>query len=122
MSLADLEGFLVFLGLPALLVVVWVGFWVFLRRIPLWSLEAGVGLSLAAILLAWALAPGSTPEAEEGRSDYAFYGPLISGVTGLLCVVALTLATGIIEQVRTLSRRRQDEEAGLAARHAAPHP
>jgi hypothetical protein len=118
MSLADLTGFLVFLGFPALLVVVYVGFWVFLRRIPLWSLEAGVGLSLASILLAWALAPGSTAEAEVGRSDYEFYGPLISGIIGLLCVLVLTLVTGIIELVR--SHRRQEEDAELAARHAAP--
>ena len=106
MFLRNVEGFLVILGLPALFILGWVACWVFLRRAPLWGFGLASGLSAAFIVLAWAVSSGGPTSGAEGdRRVIEFYGMFINGVTGLLCVGVLAIATAIVELIRMAFHR-----------------
>ena len=99
--LRDVEGFLAIAGLPALFLIGWVACWVFLHRAPLWGFGVASGLSAASIVLAWAVS--STGKRQEGnKKAIAFYGLFFNGITGLLWVGVLAIATAIIELIRTV--------------------
>jgi hypothetical protein len=99
--LRDIDGFLAIAGLPALFLVGWVAFWVFLRHVPVWSFGVASGLSAASIMLAWAVSSGGSPSGAAGdRSAIAIYGLFFNGITGLLWVGMLGIVTAIIELIR----------------------
>ena len=101
MFLRDIDGFLAIAGLPALFLVGWVAFWVFLRHVPVWSFGVASGLSAASIMLAWAVSSGGSPSGAAGdRSAIAIYGLFFNGITGLLWVGMLGIVTTIIELIR----------------------
>jgi len=101
MFLRDIDGFLAIAGLPALFLVGWVAFWVFLRHVPVWSFGVASGLSAASIMLAWAVSSGGSPSGAAGdRSAIAIYGLFFNGITGLLWVGMLGIVTAIIELIR----------------------
>ena len=101
MSFRDLEGFLAIAGLPTLFLVSWLASWVFLHRAPLWGFGLASGLSAVSIMLAWAVASrGTTPGAGGEQRAIAFYGLFFNGITGLLWVGVLAIATAIIELIR----------------------
>jgi hypothetical protein len=106
MFLRNVEGFLVILGLPALFVLGWVASWVFLRRAPLWGFGLASALSAASIVLAWAVSSGGAMSGSGGdRRVIEFYGMFINGITGLLCVGVLAIATAIVELIRMVFHR-----------------
>ena len=101
MPFRDLEGFLAIAGLPALFLVSWLASWVFLHRAPLWGFGLASALSAASIMLAWAVASrGTAPGAGGEQRAIAFYGLFFNGITGLLWVGVLAIATAIIELIR----------------------
>ena len=97
--LRDVEGFLAIAGLPALFLIGWLACWVFLHRAPLWGFGVASGLSAASIVLAWAVSSTGTTAGGEKKA-IAFYGLFFNGVTGLLWVGVLAIATAIIELIR----------------------
>jgi hypothetical protein len=97
--LRDVEGFLAIAGLPALFLVGWVACWVFLHRAPLWGFGVASGLSAASIVLAWVVSSTGTTAGGEKKA-IAFYGLFFNGITGLLWVGVLAIATAIIELIR----------------------
>ena len=101
MSFRDVEGFMAIAGLPALFLVSWLAAWVFLHRAPLWGFGLASGLSAASIILAWAVSSrGTTSGAGGEQRAVAFYGLFFNGITGLLWVGVLAIATAIIELIR----------------------
>jgi hypothetical protein len=104
MSFRDVEGFLAIAGLPALFLVGWVACWVFLHRAPLWGFGVASGLSAASIALAWAVSSTGTTSGGEHKA-IAFYGLFFNGITGLLWVGVLAIATAIIELIRMILHR-----------------
>jgi len=108
--LRDVEGFLAIAGLPALFLIGWVACWVFLHRAPLWGFGVASGLSAASIVLAWVVSStGSTAGGE--KKAVAFYGLFFNGITGLLWVGVLAIATAIIELIRTVVHHGTAEAA-----------
>jgi hypothetical protein len=99
MSVRDVEGFLAIAGLPALFLIGWVACWVFLHRAPLWGFGVASGLSAASIVLAWAVSATGTTSGGEHKA-IAFYALFFNGITGLLWVGVLAIATAIIELIR----------------------
>jgi hypothetical protein len=97
--LRDVEGFLAIAGLPALFLIGWIACWVFLRRAPLWGFAVASGLSAGSIVLAWAVSSAGTGGEQKA---IAFYGLFFNGITGLLWVGVLAIATAIIELIRTV--------------------
>jgi len=119
MFLRDVDGFLAIAGLPALFLVGWVAFWVFLRHVPVWSFGVASGLSAASITLAWAVSSGGSPSGAAGdRSAIAIYGLFFNGITGLLWVGMLGIVTAIIELVRMGLHRGAPET--VSAKETAP--
>jgi len=119
MFLRDVDGFLAIAGLPALFLVGWVAFWVFLRHVPVWSFGVASGLSAASIMLAWAVSSGGSPSGAAGdRSAIAIYGLFFNGITGLLWVGMLGIVTAIIELVRMGLHRGAPET--VSAKETAP--
>ena len=119
MFLRDIDGFLAIAGLPALFLVGWVAFWVFLRHVPVWSFGVASGLSAASIMLAWAVSSGGSPSGAAGdRSAIAIYGLFFNGITGLLWVGMLGIVTAIIELVRMGLHRGAPET--VSAKETAP--
>jgi hypothetical protein len=117
--LRDIDGFLAIAGLPALFLVGWVAFWVFLRHVPVWSFGVASGLSAASIMLAWAVSSGGSPSGPAGdRSAIAIYGLFFNGITGLLWVGMLGIVTAIIELIRMGLRRGAPET--VSTRETAP--
>src|SRR5450759_927200 len=104
MSVRDVEGFLAIAGLPALFLIGWVACWVFLHRAPLWGFGVASGLSAASIVLAWAVSSTGTASGGEHKA-VAFYGLFFNGITGLLWVGVLAIATAIIELIRMVVHR-----------------
>jgi hypothetical protein len=104
--LRDIEGFLAIAGLPAMFLIGWVACWVFLHRAPLWGFGVASGLSAASIVLAWAVSSrGTAPGAGEEQQAVEFYGLFFNGITGLLWVGVLAIATAIIELIRMVVHR-----------------
>ena len=119
MFLRDIDGFLAIAGLPALFLVGWVAFWVFLRHVPVWSFGVASGLSAASIMLAWAVSSGGSPSGAAGdRSAIAIYGLFFNGITGLLWVGMLGIVTAIIELIRMGFHRGAPET--VSAKETAP--
>ena len=119
MFLRDIDGFLAIAGLPALFLVGWVAFWVFLRHVPVWSFGVASGLSAASIMLAWAVSSGGSPSGAAGdRSAIAIYGLFFNGITGLLWVGMLGIVTAIIELIRMGLHRGAPET--VSAKESAP--
>lgn len=119
MLLRDIDGFLAIAGLPALFLVGWVAFWVFLRHVPVWSFGVASGLSAASIMLAWAVSSGGSPSGAAGdRSAIAIYGLFFNGITGLLWVGMLGIVTAIIELLRMGLHRGAPET--VSAKETAP--
>jgi hypothetical protein len=119
MFLRDIDGFLAIAGLPALFLVGWVAFWVFLRHVPVWSFGVASGLSAASIMLAWAVSSGGSPSGAAGdRSAIAIYGLFFNGITGLLWVGMLGIVTAIIELIRMGLHRGAPET--VSAKETAP--
>jgi len=108
--LRDVEGFLAIAGLPALFLIGWIACWVFLRRAPLWGFGVASGLSAAAIVLAWIVSATGTTSGGEHKA-IAFYGLFFNGITGLLWVGVLAIATAIIELIRTVVHHGTAEAA-----------
>lgn len=103
MSLRDIEGFLAIAGLPALFLIGWIACWVILHRAPLWGFGVASGLSAASIVLAWVVSSTGTASGGEHKA-IAFYGLFFNGITGLLWVGVLAIATAIIELIRMVFR------------------
>src|SRR5665647_2518211 len=104
MFLRDIDGFLAIAGLPALFLVGWVAFWVFLRHVPVWS---------------FGVSSGSSPSGAAGdRSAIAIYGLFFNGITGLLWVGMLGIVTAIIELIRMGLHRGAPET--VSAKETAP--
>lgn len=99
--LRNVEGFLAIAGLPALFLIGWLACWVFLHRAPLWGFAVASGLSAASILLAWVVSSTGTAAGGEKKA-IAFYGLFFNGVTGLLWVGVLAIATAVIELIRVV--------------------
>lgn len=111
MSLSDVEAFLAIAGLPAMFLIGWVACWVFLHRAPLWGFGLASGLSAAAIVLAWAVSSqGAAPDAGGQQRAVEFYGLFFNGITGLLWVGVLAIATAIIELIRVIVHRGTSQE------------
>jgi hypothetical protein len=122
MSLRDVAGFLAIAGLPALFLIGWVACWVFLHRAPMWGFGVASGLSAAAIVLAWAVSSGGTTAGKGGEQQaVAFYGLFFNGITGLLWVGVLAIATAIIELIRMVVHRGTSEEAAATKTSLAAH-
>jgi hypothetical protein len=109
--LRDVEGFLAIAGLPALFLIGWLACWVFLHRAPLWGFGVASGLSAASIVLAWLVSSTGTTAGGEKKA-IAFYGLFFNGITGLLWVGVLAIATAIIELIRMVAHHGA---AGVAA-------
>jgi hypothetical protein len=103
MSLRDIEGFAAIAGLPALFLIGWIACWVFLHRAPLWGFGVASGLSAASIVLAWLVSTTGTTSGGQDKA-VAFYGLFFNGITGLLWVGVLAIATAIIELIRMVVR------------------
>ena len=108
MLFRDFEGFLAIAGLPALFLIGWVACWVFLHRAPLWGFGVASGMSAASIVLAWAVSSTGTASGGEHKA-IAFYGLFFNGITGLLWVGVLAIATAIIELIRMVLNRGTSE-------------
>jgi hypothetical protein len=106
--LRDVEGFLAIAGLPALFLIGWLACWVFLHRAPLWGFGVASGLSAASIVLAWVVSFTGTTAGGEKKA-IAFYGLFFNGVTGLLWVGVLAIATAVIELIRVVVQRGTSE-------------
>src|SRR5450631_885986 len=112
MSFRDVEGFLAIAGLPALFLVSWLASWVFIHRAPMWGFGVASALSAASIMLAWAVSSrGTTTGAGGEQRAVAFYGLFFNGITGLLWVGVLAIATAIIELIRTVLHHGTAETA-----------
>lgn len=105
MSFRDIEGFLAIAGLPALFLLGWFSFWVFLRRVPVWSFGVASALSCVSIVLAWAVSSRGTTAPGGDRRAIEFYGLFFNGITGLLWVGVLAITTAIIELIRIGTHR-----------------
>src|ERR1019366_6930084 len=122
MPFRDLEGFLAIAGLPALFLVSWLASWVFLHRAPLWGFGLASALSAASIMLAWAVASrGTAPGAGGEQRAIAFYGLFFNGITGLLWVGVLAIATAIIELIRVVVHRGTSQEVPANETSLAAH-
>jgi len=110
LSFKDVWAFLFILGLPTLLVVAWIGLGVFLRRIPLWFLGVAAGVSSVFIVLAWIMSMGGDTSAGGDKSVIQFYGMFLNGTIGMLTVVVLAAATGVIEWIRWAVRPKAVRE------------
>ena len=122
MWLRDIEGFLAIAGLPAMFLIGWVACWVFLHRAPLWGFGVASGLSAAAIVLAWAVSSGgAAPGAGGEQRAVEFYGLFFNGITGLLWVGVLAIATAIIELVRMVVHRGTSDEVRANEASLAAH-
>jgi hypothetical protein len=121
MSFDNLAAFLFILGLPTLFVVAWIGLGVFLRRVPLWFLTVAGGLSSVFILLAWVMSMGGDGSGAGGdQGVIQFYGMFLNGTIGMLTVVVLAAATGVIEWIRWALRSKAPHEVhpeGTAEQH-----
>jgi hypothetical protein len=123
MSFRDVEGFLAIAGLPALFLVSWLVSWVILHRAPMWGFGVASALSAASIMLAWAVsARGTTTGAGGEQRAVAFYGLFFNGITGLLWVGVLAIATAIIELIRLVVRRESPDAAHSKQTTQAAHP
>ena len=119
MFFREIEGVLAIVGLPAVFLIGWVAFWVFLRHVPLWSFGVASALSAASIVLAWAVSSGGSPSGAAGdRSAIAIYGLFFNGITGLLWVGMLGIVTAIIELIRMGLHRAVPET--VTAKETAP--
>ena len=115
MFFRDIGGFAAIAGLPALFLVGWIACWIILHRAPLWAFGVASWLSAASIFLAWVVSATGAGAGEEHKA-VAFYGLLLNGVTGLLWVGVLAIATAIIELIRmVLHGRSPDTSAEKAA-------
>ena len=120
MSFRDIEGFMAIAGLPALFLIGWIACWVVLHRAPLWGFGVASAVSAASIVLAWAVSSTGTASGGEHKA-VAFYGLLFNGITGLLWVGVLAIATAVIELVRMVlnaggSKSDSDKETARATR------
>jgi|ERR1035437_1797339 hypothetical protein len=123
MPFRDLEGFLAIAGLPALFLVSWLASWVFLHRAPLWGFGLASALSAASIMLAWAVASrGTAPGAGGEQRAIAFYGLFFNGITGLLWVGVLAIATAIIELIRMGIHREPPDTVSPKETISTTHP
>jgi hypothetical protein len=123
MSFRDVEGFMAIAGLPALFLVSWLASWVFLHRAPLWGFGLASGLSAASIILAWAVSSrGTTSGAGGEQRAVAFYGLFFNGITGLLWVAVLAIATAIIELIRMGIHRETPSTAYPTDTISTVHP
>ena len=123
MPFRDLEGFLAIAGLPALFLVSWLASWVFLHRAPLWGFGLASGLSAASIILAWAVSSrGTTSGAGGEQRAVAFYGLFFNGITGLLWVGVLAIATAIIELIRMGIHREPPDTVHPKENISTAHP
>jgi hypothetical protein len=86
-------------GLPALFLIGWIACWVFLHRAPLWGFGVASAMSAASIVLAWGIASVGSASGGEQR-NITFQSLFFNGITGLLWVGVLAIATAIIELVR----------------------
>jgi hypothetical protein len=116
----DIEGLMAIVGLPALFLIGWIACWVFLHRAPLWGFGVASGVSACSIVLAWAVSSTGTASGGEHKA-VAFYGLLFNGITGLLWVGVLAIATALIELVRMLlnaggPKPASEQEAASTAR------
>jgi hypothetical protein len=68
------------------------------------------GLSAAAIVLAWVVSSTGSSAGGEKKA-VAFYGLFFNGITGLLWVGVLAIATAIIELIRTVVHHGTAEAA-----------
>lgn len=110
----DVEAFVAIAGLPAVFLLGWLACWVFLRRAPLWGFALASAMSAASVILAWAgSSGGTTPDAAGQQRAVAFYGLFFNGITGLLWMGVLAIATAIIELVRMSVHRGTPEQASL---------
>jgi hypothetical protein len=122
MFFREVGGFLAIAGLPALFLVGWVAFWVFLRHVPVWSFGVASGLSATCIVLAWAVSSSATPSGSGGdRSAMAIYGLFFNGITGLLWVGMLGIVTAIVELIRAGLHRGTGAVSASKRLSSAPH-
>jgi hypothetical protein len=105
-SLGHVGAFIVLLGLPTLFFIIWVGFWIFLRRVPPWFLVVAAAVSTAHIVVAWGMTIGDPPRTEGDQDIISFYAALANGITGMVSVVMLAVATAIIQWARMSARSR----------------
>jgi hypothetical protein len=97
--LLNIEGFMAIAGLPALFLIGWIACWVVFHRAPLWGFGLASAVSAGSIVLAWAVSSTGTASGGEHKA-VAFYALLFNGITGLLWVGVLAIATAVIELVR----------------------
>lgn len=114
MSFRDVEGFMAIAGLPALLLLGWIACWIFLHRAPLWGFGVASGLCAATIVLAWGVSATGTTSGGQDKA-VAFYALFFNGITGLLWVGVLAIATAIIELIRMVLHGRSPDTAEKAA-------
>ena len=108
MDVRDVEGFLAIAGLPALFLIGWIACWVFLHRAPLWGFGLASAVSAASIVLAWVVSATGTASGGEHKA-IAFYGLFFNGITGLLWVGVLAMATAVIELIRMVATGRTSD-------------
>ena len=114
MSFRDIEGFAAIAGLPALFLIGWIACWVFLHRAPLWGFGLASVLSAASIVLAWVVSSTGTASGGQNKA-VAFYGLFFNGITGLLWIGVLAIATAIIELIRMVARGTTPDAASEEA-------
>ena len=123
MSFRDVEGFLAIAGLPALFLVSWLASWVFIHRAPMWGFGVASALSAASIMLAWAVSSrGTTTGAGGEQRAIAFYGLFFNGITGLLWVGVLAIATAVIELIRMVVHKGTPDTVHPKERMSTTHP
>src|ERR1035437_4703 len=123
MSFRDVEGFLAIAGLPALFLVSWLASWVFIHRAPMWGFGVASALSAASIMLAWAVSSrGTTTGAGGEQRAVAFYGLFFNGITGLLWVGVLAIATAVIELIRMVVHKGTPDTVSPKETISTTHP
>jgi hypothetical protein len=120
MSFRDIEGFMAIAGLPALFLIGWIACWVILHRAPLWGFGVASAVSAGSIVLAWGVA--STGSASGGEhKNILFQSLMFNGITGLLWVGVLAIATAIMELVRMVLKAGASDSASENETAPAPH-
>jgi 4-amino-4-deoxy-L-arabinose transferase-like glycosyltransferase len=107
-------------GLPALFLIGWIACWVFLHRAPLWGFGVASAMSAASIVLAWGIASTGSASGGEQR-NILFQSLFFNGITGLLWVGVLAIATAIVELVRMVLRAGATRPASETEPTPAPH-
>jgi hypothetical protein len=116
----DIEGVMAIAGLPALFLIGWIACWVFLHRAPLWGFGVASAVSAGSIVLAWGVAStGATSGGE--HKNIVFQSLMFNGITGLLWVGVLAIATAIIELVRLVLNAGASDSVSEKESTQAPH-